>query len=744
MAPKIELDHSLYPLPPMKISSGGSRNKENEENEHVKPEYFSDSKERKHPIFRLFSERKSKYNNDNEKHHKLEDERFQRREDPVIALLEARSMHRVRFCEDEYSVISTKAETTEYPNSNLLDPAESNGTSFNIKTFMGRILYKPSVSENNKGDEAIFAGEFSDEEREGYEAIAWESRGLDRLNLKPEIVHTTSSVTTEPFMPSFVEDPLIRAKALKMLETGQKAQHSHYQYKYALKCYIKAHRLLSDAKYPDNHQVLVKAIRFLNNAHHILNCLISSAKIVKMGIKYEESGDLVKALKMYTIAYRIRRDQISETHPSLLALLNILGSIQIKRGELQEAMRVFELALKDSNAINSTDCNCAIPSNLLARAITLREMGVIQDKWNNTESALKLYHRSLNCISEWHQQTAAQIPTSEDFHIETPSTDMVINLDLSSQLLENLYLAKSFPLKVNCMQENGFEILVNDSQQELHLSGHTGMAEHYNSFFSKKNSLRAEKSSSKPNFSDSCVDVEVSLTLHQIAQTYKRQGEYGKAIDAYKASLRGMKKSLGELHPNVAAVLGNLGNLQKELGDLDGAYYTYQEVLGIESSLLGVSHPEVAISLHNVATIEAYRGNYETSIAIYKKVLSLQRKLFGGDTIAVANTSASMGDVHERLGRLPKAVECYEESLRAKIAVLGRHNIEIARLFHKLGKIAFAQQDYHLADSYTSRAVLIYRLNEVSDDHEWIIACERDLGDIDGAIALGNGKYFQC
>lgn len=263
----------------MKNSSGGSRNKENEENEQIKPEYFSDSKERKHPIFRLFSERKSKHNNDNEKHHKLEDERIQRREDPVIALLEARSMQRVRFCEDEYSVISTKAETNEYPNSNLLDPAKSNGTSFNIKTFMGRILYKPSVGVDNKGDEAIiFADEFFDEEREGYEAIAWESRGLNGLNGKPEIMHTTSSVTTEPFMSSFVEDPLIRGKALKMLETGQQAQLSHYQYKYALKCYIKAHKLLSDAKYPDNHQLLVKAIRFLNNAHHILNCLISSGE----------------------------------------------------------------------------------------------------------------------------------------------------------------------------------------------------------------------------------------------------------------------------------------------------------------------------------------------------------------------------------------------------------------------------------------------------------------------------------
>jgi len=103
-----------------------------------------------------------------------------------------------------------------------------------------------------------------------------------------------------------------------------------------------------------------------------------------------------------------------------------------------------------------------------------------------------------------------------------------------------------------------------------------------------------------------------------------------------------------------------------------------------------------------------------------------------------------MGDVYERLGDLAMAVGCYEESLRAKIAVLGRHNLQIARLFHKLGKIAFAQEDFNLADSYTSRALLIYRLNKIPDDHEWLISCKRDLADIDGAIALGAGKSLHC
>ena len=69
------------------------------------------------------------------------------------------------------------------------------------------------------------------------------------------------------------------------------------------------------------------------------------------------------------------------------------------------------------------------------------------------------------------------------------------------------------------------------------------------------------------------------------------------ALDAFQIALRGMKYSLGRHHPNVAAVLGNVGNLQKEMGDLDAAYITYQEVLAIESYRLGLGHADIAITV---------------------------------------------------------------------------------------------------------------------------------------------------
>jgi tetratricopeptide (TPR) repeat protein len=125
---------------------------------------------------------------------------------------------------------------------------------------------------------------------------------------------------------------------------------------------------------------------------------------------------------------------------------------------------------------------------------------------------------------------------------------------------------------------------------------------------------------------------------------------------------------------------------------------------------------------------------------LYLKVIGLQRKIFGPKHLSVAITAACMGDVYEKIGEYTTAMEYFEESLRIKTAANGRHSLDVARLLHKLGKMAFLSGDYHTAESFISRTVLIYRLNKVEKDHEWIVDANRDSADIDAAIALGKAR----
>jgi tetratricopeptide (TPR) repeat protein len=649
-------------------------------------------------------------------------------EDPVMTIFESRNTQRVRFTLEG---VEGEAEQIDE------ESAPEKHSGINIKQFMSRALFG-SKSSNNLDEEM---------EREVASlggSLVWESAATPS---GPEVIHTKATdkkkAGTE-LMLSFTEDPKARATVVKLLNKARRAEHIHFRYEYAVKCYLKALSVLKKAKYPDDHPTVTKAVRLLNNAHHVLSSYSNSANIVKMGIKYEDAGELVRALKMYTIAYRIRRDNLSRNHPSLVVLLNMLGTIQIKRGELQEAMQIYELALKDSpvifNASEDDDEEIHPPTgNLLAKGVTYREMGTIYERLGKVDEALNIYQKSLGCVAEWKEAVKGDDGSTSEGYSKTNGTN-------SNCSLTNVQLAPSVS-DIGGSENGEMEIFLGPEKQTAFGMSNTGNI--YESFFPAYLEDELDRSNSKSNSNankpgrDSQADMDLALTLHQIAQLHRCQGEFAKAVDAYEVALRGMKYALGKHHPNVAAVLGNIGNLQKEMGDLDAAYNTYQEVLGIESHRLGLSHPDVSITLHNIATIDAARGNYEHALLLYRKVIGLQKKLFGEDHLSVAVTAACMGDVYEKLGEFSNSMESYEEAVRIKSAALGRHSLDVARLLHKLGKLALLREDCHMADSYISRTVLIYRLNKISDDHEWMVDANRDSADIDAAIVMGHGRHFE-
>lgn len=689
----------------------------------------------------------------------------------------------------------------------------SGSNSMSIKKFVTGALFGGAGSNKSASDK-----EFQNEVAKEVEAekdLVWESNTVSPEG--GEILYTSERNAASPesqLTIAFSEDPKTRTDVLKLIKKGKRAQSEYYRYEYAVNYFVRALDMLTEAKYPEMHPTVRKTLDCLNDAHHKLSSFNNSANIVKIGIKYEDAGELVRALKMYSIAYRIRRDNLSRTHPSLVVLLNMLGSIQTKRGEYEEAMKIYELALKDTSkqdhlsleypdtlALTPTAMSSASaqndddddeasqlppppppaapqpsqlehdPSsskgNLLARSVTYREMGTIFEKWDRREEALRMYHLSLDCVAEWKEAAGV---SSEDKGLRLLNSkdsvdDRANPIDGSGELdkfMDTFHVKKSYASLDHddqTMEKGEMEIgLAIVAVNTADAKAVTTSTSSYDSFFPPHlETINAKKGRSTASAAamargdtegidrrDDYADIDVALTIHQIAQLFRKEGEFSKSLDAYAVALRGMKYSLGNYHPNVAAVLGNYGNLQKEMGDLNAAYDTYQEVLGIESYRLGLSHPDVAITLHNIATIDSARGNHERALKLYEQVMCLQKKLFGGDHISIAVTSACMGDVYEALGQMKDAFETYEDALRIKSELQGNHSLEAARLLHKLAKVALKRGDHRLACNYISRAIFVYRLNKIPDDHEWVVDGHRDSADIDASIALAKNMTYEC
>lgn len=692
-------------------------------------------------------------------------------DDPVMALFAARNTQKVRFSlegssmEQHFDHEEKKSDTDDFPDRQKCRGQESG--SQNIKKFVkGALFGKHKSNKDSEEFDRDMAIEIESARMDP--AIEWESEddhaGLNAIHFETR-VSSKSSVASP-----FIEDKKVCANITKLLNKSTRARYVFFRYEYAVKVCMNALTLATEGGYPESHPTVVKILQALNAAHHALSSYQNSANIVRMGIRYEDAGELVRALKMYSIAYRIRRDSLSPNHPSLVVLLNMLGSVQMKRDELGEAMEIFEIAVKDDLLTDQKELTTGPqkpkPNNLIARSVAYREMGLIHERWQEPDKALLMYIKSLECVAHFKgihlaPNDSIRVPSkagaSEKKNFSRLPSHEAILLDL-----ENVHSTRSFVKHTSIVKANrdegedgsgGMELLIGAQAKGWKGRSNSVTTLHggsrYDIFFPRALETPKSKKRGAPSTTDaSFVDVDTALTLHQIGQLHRAEGQFDFAMEAYTVALRGMKYVLGKNHPNVAAILGNIGNLQKDMGDMDAAYDTYQKVLAIETSRLGLSHPDVAVTLHNIATIDAARGKHSHALVLYQQVVDLQRKLFGDDHITLAVTTACQGDVHERVGQLDDAIDCFEEALRIKTAALGRHSVEVARLLHKLGKLNAQNADYHVAESFISRAILVYRLNKLPDDGEWLIDAHRDAANIDAAISMGKTgateDIFEC
>mmetsp|Transcript_17224 Transcript_17224/g.24339 ORF Transcript_17224/g.24339 Transcript_17224/m.24339 type:complete len:844 (+) Transcript_17224:278-2809(+) len=562
----------------------------------------------------------------------------------------------------------------------------------------------------------------------------------------------------------------------ELLKKGRRAQKKTFRFENAINQYLDALSLLNSHNYPPNHLLRVRALTALNDANHAKRILSDSAEIVSMGLKHEDANEPIKALKKYAIAFRMRRDALGNKHPSLSVLLNMLGSIQARRGELEEAMSMFRLALNGRLDGGNQGQSKRYLSNS-TKMTALREIASIYEQQGDDIMALESYQESLWCAVKTFQKKKnidnesklkiankeedLQIDEYSKDSLETPKFGVCIEQTYVSpprpasswQPKSKIWTTKDMQKASPLVNRGEMEVFF-DFESSISSTGEQNLLASdirknprafYNSMFldekDNQDSTNHSEDSVK-NISDglSSAKINAALTLHHLAQIHRRKRDPKSALAAYHASLRGMKCTLGRKHVNVASILGSMANVHKEVGDFEEAYKLYKEVLSIETKKLGIEHPEVIITLHNMAMIETCRGKHTSAIKLFCEVIKLQRTVFGKSHEAVAITSACLGDVYSKVNKLDDAINAYKETLvirtRPQQSCKGQFDPEVGKLLYKVG-ILYARNDKLLeADNYLSKALRIYTLNDIKDEDQRVVEANRELADVRARFAL--------
>lgn len=220
-----------------------------------------------------------------------------------------------------------------------------------------------------------------------------------------------------------------------------------------------------------------------------------------------------------------------------------------------------------------------------------------------------------------------------------------------------------------------------------------------------KRSLRAKK---KPLWFfkfDSWVSIATSINSLAIVQCL--MGNYAKALQYAHKALFIQEKLLGDEDVETVASINNLGMIYREIGDFQEALRWEERALKLKNKIFGKENTSYTKSLSNISVLYADMGDVEQALLNMQKVLEIERKHLGENHTSVAITFSNLSALYYKMGEFEQAVQCSEKSLEIKIKLFGEDNIALSTPLCNLGTLYGKFGDFKRALQYTHQALEI-------------------------------------
>lgn len=232
---------------------------------------------------------------------------------------------------------------------------------------------------------------------------------------------------------------------------------------------------------------------------------------------------------------------------------------------------------------------------------------------------------------------------------------------------------------------------------------------------------------------------EIAAILKNLGNVYRILGENARAIDCLKQSLKMNMALYGDQpRPEIAANLNNLGAVYQGLGKNLKAIDYCNQSLKMGKLLYGDQpNEEIASTLNNLGS--AYRALGENSQAIdfFKKSLTMQLQLYGDQPYPeIAMSLMNLGIGYHSLGDYTQAISCLEESLAMKKELYGDHpHPEIANSLNNLGTTYLALGKNDQAIHCLEQSLAMKKVLCEGSPHPSLVDSLLNLGNIYRALA---------
>jgi tetratricopeptide (TPR) repeat protein len=224
--------------------------------------------------------------------------------------------------------------------------------------------------------------------------------------------------------------------------------------------------------------------------------------------------------------------------------------------------------------------------------------------------------------------------------------------------------------------------------------------------------------------------LDYALAAHNLAEIYRRLGDFGKAEPLARHAVAVRRLLLGPHHLATAASLNNLAGLCYQTGDLEATVPLFRETTEALRVCAGEKHPHYASTLHNLAEVYLGLDNLAQAGPLYRQALDIRREVRGHQHPEYQATLSRLAWVHRQTGNHPQAEALYRELADLRRATLGESHPSYAATLHELAQVCRAGGNFEAAQASLRQAWEVRR-QALGEEHLETVALLDGLAGLD-------------
>lgn len=224
--------------------------------------------------------------------------------------------------------------------------------------------------------------------------------------------------------------------------------------------------------------------------------------------------------------------------------------------------------------------------------------------------------------------------------------------------------------------------------------------------------------------------------LRCIARTYQVRGDSDKAIETLRESLQ---LTTDRISLERSSALLELGDCLLNKGETNEGLSVLESALEIQIVKLGESTP-VLDSLKLIGSVHLAMDALDEALTVYKKVLEVTERISPEEVERLAAINYAIGDVLAIRNDFEESTEYFLKSMEILQCGQTIEHPDVAKALHRLGTIAYAQDDLEKAEQHFSKAYAIRKMHfdkmQLAETAHSLALLARTRGDMETAQEL--------